>query len=305
MDIIKALKQLANHDDPPAVSIDQRRAGAKAAIEGWLRTQTVTQYKLAPDRFAERLRALVDSPHALRQGAYGWCLPAAFLHSVLRRFPDEIVRFGLSLYSTGAGELGDIDVTLTDAFRAFDYPEAMRSDQNLPPRNRDLYLESHADWLLLGAIQDHTTIYPMTGSLRDPVSFSSSTLVDLFDDCGLYEDVTALSTSTKRNRQDLLTELAKCQTHDVLLVGAMSRFGAPGLVDHAVRLVAAPDIAANTNSGTAADKETMTFKYWSWGFQPSAVEGLPFDAAQNAFTSQQTRHQFEVFEIIVAEPKPI
>ena len=131
-------------------------------------------------------------------------------------------------------------MTLTDAFRAFDYPEAMRSDQDLPPRNRDLYLESHADWLLLGALQDHTTIYPMTGSPHDPVSFSSSTLVDLFDDCGLYEDVTTLSTSTKKNRQDLLAELAKCETQDVLLVGAMSRFGAPGSVDHAVRLIATP-----------------------------------------------------------------
>jgi hypothetical protein len=305
MDIIGSIKELLNLDDPPAIPLDQRRTNAKAAIEAWLPTQTATQYRLEPNAFADRLRFLVDSPHALRQGAYGWCLPAAFLHSALRRFPDEVAKFGLSLYSTGAGKLGNIDVTLTDAFRDFDYPETIRSDQDLPQRNRDLYLASHADWILLGAIQDDTTIYPMTGSPHDPVSFSSGTLVDLFEDCGFYTDVTTLSMSTKRNRQDLLTELAKCQTHDVLLVGSMSRFGAPGTVEHAVRLIAPPEIAANGNNGTAAENETMTFKFWSWGFQPSSVAGLPFDAAQNAFTFQVTRRLFEFFEIIVAEPEPI
>ena len=93
---------------------------------------------------------------------------------------------------------------------------------------------------------------------------------------------------------------------DVLLVGDMRRFGADKNGRHAVRLVAPPVLSANGNNGTAAHNETITFQYWSWGFQPTGVEGLPFDPAQNAFTIAMTRRQFAAnFEIIVAEPKPI
>lgn len=305
MEIIESLKELLGWDDPPAIPLDQRRRNAKAAIEAWLRTQTTTQYGLPPDRFAERLRALVDSPHELRQGQYGWCLPTAFLQSVLRRFPDLVAQFGLDLYATGEGSLGDIEVTLTDAFRAFDYPDFIRSDTGLSQRHRDLYLASHADWILLGAVQDATTVYPMTGSPRDPVSFSTSTLADLFDDCGLYEDVTTLSSTDKRNRQKLIEALEKSRTQDILLVGEMTRFGVDSTIRHAVRLVAPPTFTAPAGGGTPTDQEAMTFQFWSWGFQPSAAEGLPFDAAQNAFTHSLTRRQFASLEIIVAEPKPI
>ena len=86
MGVIEDIKAFLGLDDPPARPLSERQDLAKSLIEGWLRTQSVTQFKLPPDKFAERLRALVDSPHALRQGAYGWCLPAAFLHSALRRF---------------------------------------------------------------------------------------------------------------------------------------------------------------------------------------------------------------------------
>lgn len=304
MDIIESIKQLLGLEDPPAIPLDQRRANAKAAIEAWLRTQATTQYGLPPDRFAERLRTLVDSPHELRQGQYGWCLPTAFLQSVLRRFPDLVAQFGLDLYATGEGSLGDIEVTLTDAFRAFDYPALIRSDANLEQRIRDLYLASHADWILLGAVQDATTLYPMTGSPRDPVSFSTSTLADLFDDCGLYEDVTTLSSTDKRNRQKLIDALEKSRTQDVSMVGDMTRFGVGATGRHAVRLVAPPEFPA-ASGATATDLETMTFQFWSWGFRPSATEGMPFDVAQNAFTNSLTRRQFATLEIVVAEPKPI
>ena len=307
MDIIKSLKQLADWDDPPAVSIDQRRAGAKAAIEGWLRTQTVTQYKLAPDKFAERLRFLVDSPHALRQGAYGWCLSAAFMQSALCRFPDEIVKFGLDLYTNGEAVLGDIDVTMSDAFRAFDYPAEIQA-ADLPPRNRDLYLAAHADWVVMAGFQeDVSSLVTLTGAIHDPPGgFTAGTLVDLFQDSGLYADVTDMWLADKRDRQKLVEALNKCRTHDVCLVSDMNRFGPAASVRHAVRLVAPPVFTANGNSGNPADTETITFQYWSWGFQPRGAEGLPFDPERNAVTFSMTRRQFAAnVDIVVAEPKPI
>ncbi len=308
MGIIDDIKELLGWDDPRvAVPIAQRRTQAKAAIEEFLRTQTGTQFKLPPDKFAERLRELVDAPQKLRQGAYSWCLPAAFLHSALRRFPDEMVKFGLSLYSTGAAKLGDIEVTMSDAFRDFDYPEAIRSNPKLFERNRDLYLASHADWLVLAGFQEDTSSFStLTGSPHDPVSFSSDALVKLFKHSDLYADVTDMSSSDKSDRQKLVDALNKTQTHDVLLVGDMRRFGADEDGRHAARLVAPPVLSANGNNGTAAENETITFQFWSWGFQPTGVEGLPFDPAQNAFTIAMTRRQFAAnFEIIVAEPEPI
>lgn len=308
MDIIESLKELLGRDELPVIPPEQRRSNAKNAIEAWLRSQTTTQYGLAPDKFAERLRALVDHPQTLRQGGYNWCLPATFLHSVLRRVPDLVAQFGMDLYSKGEGRLRNIKVTMTEAYQAFDYPEAgVRTNPRVAEFNWDLFLASHADWILIGAIQDETTIYPMSGSPRDPISWSASTLVDLFEDCGLYEEVTTLSSADKRDRQKLVAALDTSRTtHDVLLVGGLDRFGVSGIGDHAARLVAPPVITPNGNSsGTAADKETMTFQYWSWGFQGSDLAGVPFDAAENAYTSTQTRRQFESFTIIVAKPKPL
>lgn len=307
MDIIEDIKAFLGWDDPPARTISDRRAAAKSLIESWLRTQSVTQLKLPPDKFAERLRALVDAPQTLRQGAYGWCLSAAFMHSALRRFPDEIVKFGLDLYTNGAAVLGDIDVTMSEAFRGFDYPaeiEALRLD----PRNRDLYLESHADWLVMAGFQeDVSSLVTLTGSLHDPpAGFTTGALVDLFKDSGLYADVTDMWLPDKRDRQKLVEALNKCRTHDVSLVSDMHRFGPDASVRHAVRLVAPPVFSANGNSGNAADNETITFQYWSWGFQPTGAAGLPFDPEQNAFTYSMTRRQFVAsVDIVVAEPKPI
>jgi hypothetical protein len=308
MDIVASIKQLLNSDDTPvAIPLDQRRTRAKAAIEAFLRTQTVTQFKLPPDKFAERLRFLVDSPQTLRQGAYGWCLPAAFLHSALRRFPDLVVQFGLDLYRSGEGRLGGIDVKMSDTFRAFDYPEAIRTKRDLPERNRDLYLASHADWLVLAGIQEDTyTLLSVTGEFDQIASLTTGALVSLFEDSGLYAEVTDLSGADKLDRQKLLEALNRSATHDVILVTDMRRFGPEGLSKHAVRLVAPPTVTTSGNSGNPADDEIITFQYWSWGFRPSAAENIPFDPVQNAFTYSQTRRQFgAAIDIVVAEPKPI
>lgn len=308
MGIIDDIKKMLGWDDPlVAVPLDQRRTNAKTAIEAWLLTQTTTQFKLPPNKFAERLRALVDAPQTLRQGAYGWCLPAAFLHSALRRFPDLVVQFGLDLYANGEASLGDIDATMSDTFRAFDYPEAIRTKPDLPDRNRDLYLASHADWLLLAGIEEGTlSIRSVTGSFDQLVSLTTGTLVSLFKNSGLYATVTDLSGADKRDRQKLLEALNKSATHDVILVTDMPRFGPIADTRHAARLVAPPTVTTSGSSGNPADNELITFQYWSWGFQPSRAENIPFDPVQNAFTASQTRRQFGVaFDIVVAEPKPL
>lgn len=304
---IKDVKAFLGWDEPPARMLSDRQATAKSLIEGWLGRQSVTQFKLPPEKFAERLRALVDTPQTLRQGAYGWCLSAAFMQSALCRFPDEIVKFGLDLYTNGAAVLGDIDVTMSEAFRVSDYPAEIEA-AGLPARNRDLYLAAHADWVVMAGFQEDTSsLVTLTGAIDDPPGgFTTGTLVALFKDSGLYADVTDMWLADKRDRQKLVEALNKCLTHDVCLVSEMNRFGPARSVRHAVRLVAPPVFTANGNSGNPAENETITFQYWSWGFQPDAAASLAFDAGKNAFTFSMTRRQFVAnMDIVVAEPKPI
>ncbi len=119
MDIIETSRSFWVWDEPPVIPLEQRRTTRKNAIETWLRVaDRHTCCGLAPDKLAERLRALVDQPQTLRQGGYNWCLPATFLHSVLRRVPDLVAQFGMDLYSKGGGELGGIKVTMTEAYQA-------------------------------------------------------------------------------------------------------------------------------------------------------------------------------------------
>lgn len=306
MDIIESIKQLLDSDTPQvAVPLAQRRSQAKASIEAWLQTQTTTQYRLAPEKFAERLRALVDAPQTLRQGAYGWCLPAAFLNSALRRFPDVVVRFGLDLYAKGEASIGDIEAAMSDTFRAFDYPDAIRTKSDLTERSRELFLASHADWLLLAGIEEAThTIFSVTGAFNQLVSTTTGALVQLFEDSGLYAAVTDLPAADKRDRQKLLDALNKSATHDVVMIADMKEFGPSGLTKHAGRLVAPPAVTISGSSGNPADNEIVTLQYWSWGFQPSGVAN-PFDAEQNAFTTSLSRRRFILVDIVVAEPKPI
>ncbi len=308
MEIIESLKELLGWDDPPVVVVPkaQRRIQAKASIEAWLERQTTPQYKLAPYKFAERLRALVDAPQTLRQGAYGWCLPAAFLNSVLRRFPDVAVQFGLDLYATGEASIGDIEATMSDTFRAFDYPEAIRAAYGSDERARDLFLLSHADWLLLAGIEQAThAVFSVTGEFNQLVSLTTGALVKLFEDSGLYAAVSDLSAADKRDRQKLLEALNKSATHDVVMVADMKRFGPTGLTRHAGRLVSAPTVTTSGNSTNPADNEMIALQYWSWGFQPTRANDLPFDAEENAFTISMSRRQFINVDIVVAEPKPI
>jgi hypothetical protein len=317
MVIMQILQLLAagSPASPSGLLPDRRRESANAArirINDWVQTSPAPQFGLLPSKFADRLRILVDAPQSLRQGNYPWCLPAAFVNSVLRRFPDEMVRFALDLYATGSATLGSIDVTMPREFRAFDfaadteaqYQSALASGQVLPQvalRNRDLFLAAHTDWLLLAAFEQETRspFSDVTGTVRDAganASISAGTLAGLFDDCGLYESTERKSTDSRRVLQEISLRTA---TEDVALVAEMVKFfaGGSGLGRHAVRLAEPITIPAGASN--------VAFKCWSWGMRPDSVKSLPFDEPENAFTFQVPLLDFDEIDFVFAKPKAI
>ena len=313
--------------------LDRRRESANAArirINDWVRTSPAPQFGLPPSKFADRLRTLVDTPQSLRQGEYPWCLPAAFLNPVLRRFPDRAVSFALDLYSTGLAKFGDLAVQTGSELRTFDYPaeverkyqEKLEEGQALPDilrRNRDLFLSAHADWLLLAGIEQLTR---PSQAVMGPISEAKENghleritgigdlgndLVNLFRQCGLYESATKLSDSEKQDKQRLVAALSKARDEeDVCLITGLQRFIGAGGGGHAVRLAEPPIIRANTtNSGTPAKDEDVGFKFWSWGFKPTSIDynKVTFDDRENAFTFALTREEFSRILIVRAKPK--
>lgn len=335
LDILLLLAAGSPASSPPLGKLlDDRRDSANSArvrINDWLKTSPTTQFGLSPNKFAERLRTLVDSPQSLRQGEYPWCLPASFLNSVLRRFPDRIAGFALGLYETGWARLGDLSVEMNSALRTFDYPATVEAQYRLKlgnnaatpdilRRNRDLYLDAHTDWLLLAAIEQLTRpSQPVTGSLSEAtdnghmasafgVPTLANDLVYLFTRCGLYASATKLSDGDKQDKQTLVAALSKSKDEeDVCLLSlGMHRFIGIGSGGHAVRLVEPPTISPNTtNSGNPEKDEDIKFKFWSWGFKPSSIDyaKVAFDDRENAFTFAQTRETFGRFFIVRAIPK--
>jgi hypothetical protein len=314
--------------------LDERREAANAArlrINEWVRTSPAPQFGLLPTKFAERLRILVDTPQSLRQGYYSWCLPAAFLNSALRRFPDKIVDFALDLYATGRVRLGNLEVQMSSGFLTFDFPAEMEKEyqkqlaenesaREVLTRSRDIFLKAHADWLLLAGIEQLTRpTQAVTGSIseakehghlaRGPsgIPALADDLVNLFRSCGLYASATKLSDGDKQDKQKLVAALSRAKhEEDVCLLSGMHRFIGMSSGGHAVRLVEPPIISPNTaNTGSPEKDEDVKFKFWSFGFKPGSIDysKVAFDDLENAFTFAQTRETFGRFLIVRAVPK--
>lgn len=313
--------------------LDDRRASANSArirINDWLKRSPPTQFGLLPADFAERLRSLIDTPQSLRQGEHPWCLPAAFLNSVLRRFPNQAVGFAISLYTTGWARLGDHMVEMSSELRTFDYPAEVEkhyrrklgegeATPDILKRNRDLFLNAHTDWLLLAAIEQCTRpSVEVAGDVKEAkenghvgdisdIPDLVADLVGLFTRCGLYESAEELPDIDKKDKQKLVAALSKAEIEeDVCLLTDISRFIGQGSGGHAVKLIEPPIISSNaTNSGNPELDENVKFKFWSWGFKPSAIPygRITFDDFENAFTNSLTRETFAKVRIVRAKPK--
>lgn len=227
--------------------------------------------------FGSRLKQLVLEPWRLRQANFGWCLPAAFLNAMLRRFPETVAKFGVSLYDTGAGALGSTSITVPPELYAFDLPAYVRgelADHPLPPGRTHPINFTHTDWILLGAVHDESNDVIDYGGPIDDLGAKPNTTqascAELFNDTGLYTEVKSIGFSAQETAATALGKLGPSAKTDIVLFGKFSYFTSAlpsaiaGFNRHAVTLVTQPVIEGGA----------MKLSFFSWGDEAPVIEKI-------------------------------
>lgn len=276
------------------VSGDRQRA-AVDLVDAWLRdhgSEPVRWFCPRAD-FGSRLKQLVLEPWRLRQGSFGWCLPAAFLNAQLRRFPETVAQFGLSLYDTGAGTLGSMSIEVPPELYAFDLPKYVRGElasKPLPAGRTKPIVFRHTDWILLGAVHDESNdVIDYEGPINDTgaaPNLTQASCAELFTDTGLYTEVKNIGFTAADTPATALAKLAPSDKTDIVLFGRFSFFTealespVSGLNAHAVALVTAPVVEGGA----------MKLSFFSWGDEAQVeprispvTGGLDLSAGAGAF----------------------
>jgi hypothetical protein len=240
-------------------------------VDKWLQDHGSerTQWFCPRADFGSRLKKLVLEPWRLRQGSYGWCLPAAFLNSMLRRFPDRVAQFGVDLYETGAGKLGTHEISVPSELKAFDLPTYVSgtlADHPLPEsRKNKPIMYTHTDWILLAAVQDDSnSLIDFEGPFDDYGAAANTTqgsCQSLFERTGLYAEVTNIGFAAAETAASILGKLKPSDKTDLVLFGKFAYFTTvfkdpfEGLNVHAVALMNQP----------VDDGGTVKLNFFSWG----------------------------------------
>jgi hypothetical protein len=261
---------------PPAESPTEAHALVTAWLDGSL-SASMRWYCPRTD-FAARLNTLIDEPWRLYQGTYGWCLEAAFLQAMLRRFPASVVRYAVALYDTGAASLGELSVSVDSELVGFDLPRYVRGELpgNVPAKP---ITYRHADWIMLAGLVDYLH---GDGDFRGPINdsngapaLSTGEAGKLFSECNCFRTVDSVDVEDPAS--NLPSKVNKAGA-SVVLIGRMNTLsvglfaGLPTL-RHAVMLTKPIEVVG----------ANLRLTYWSWG------EDLPPDYAaiatpQNEFT---------------------
>ncbi|MBI3107064.1 MAG: hypothetical protein HYY95_16105 [Candidatus Rokubacteria bacterium] len=277
---------------PP--SSDRQRA-AIDLVDVWLRDRGSEPVRWFCPRaeFGSRLKQLVLEPWRLRQGSFGWCLPAAFLNAQFRRFPETVARFGVSLYDTGAGTLGSMSIEVPAELYAFDLPTYVRGElasAPLPPGRTRPIVFTHTDWILLGAVQDESNdVIDYEGPINDTgasPNITQGSCAELFEGTGLYTEVKSIGFAASETPASALAKLGPSEKTDIVLFGRFSFFTTAlespvgGLNAHAVALVNQPVLEGGE----------MKLCFFSWGDEAPVVTrispvtgGLELAAGAGAF----------------------
>jgi hypothetical protein len=256
-----------------------QRTEALAIVDRWMKEHgsEPVQWCCPRAEFADRVATLIRESWRLRQGGYGWCMPAAFLNCIIRRFPVVFARYATSLYDTGAAQLGSLALAVKPSLRQFDvlkYVDGQLPDHPLDPNRTKEIKVSRTDWILLSALQDKVrggSVFegPIDGPGSEP-AFTNAACVQLFQGCALYTTVKEVSFAGA-NAQSASTLLAASSKTDIVFVGNINAWATvinqpqPFALNgrHAVALLNKP-FAANNQ---------MTYRFSSWGDQESV---LPF-----------------------------
>lgn len=272
-----------------APTIAERRTQGLTTIGEWAASTTGDQMRWCCPRaaFAARLEKLVTSPGLMHQGSYPWCMAAAFLFCMLRRYPDLVADYAVGLYDTGTGSIEDFSTSVAAELVEFDLPRYARGElaEHPLPGGRATIDVEHVDWILLAGCVDEA-IFPYNH--KGPLDFSPgmtglpSEIEEFFQDTDLYGSVSVVRFPANESAARILAVIAAADV-DVVLVGKLDAF-AQGLTDSTV------DHAAVVTDASIQANGELLVKYWSWG------DRLPPDfqaiAEGNSVFSFSTTAQF-------------
>lgn len=193
-----------------------------------------------------RLKDLKADPNLFNQGALGLCTAATFYHHIIQKNPDEFHKYGMALFDTGIGFLGNLKVAPDDDLRNTDYSALAKRFLLMPPQ---------ADWMLMSALRDSTNwFFDFEGGPDESVAMRTSLkeLSEWYKDTGFYSSV---DFSDERGLAKIKT-IQKTANNHVALGIKMTLLGMPGRA-HMITLESPMTIDEANNK--------VTFDYWTWG----------------------------------------
>lgn len=197
-----------------------------------------------------RLQKLQADPNLINQGGIGLCTAAAFFHHIIQKNPREFYSFGIALYNTGVGFLGNFKISPGSDLRNADYSALEIKTPMMPPQ---------ADWMLMSALRDSENwIFDFEGSADETIAMRTSAreMSGWYRKTGFYSSVEYTND----------TSLAKIKTIRKTSNNHIAFWIKVGLINNlqtgAHMITIESPIIINETANN------ITFNYWSYGTEP-------------------------------------
>lgn len=222
---------------------------------------------------ADRLVQLIQNPTLVDQASLNLCGPAAFHRVWIARDPVAFARYAISLYETGAGDIGTLHVAPDSDLRQQDYHgTAVPAMQGRAPAgaNQADYVTPAAEWITMSSLRDvANAFFDYEGMPDEDVSAATTPaeVAEWMSATGLYSSVTDEGNWVLTKGLEHALGLDPGPNRDViLLVNAHVLSGSSQKKSDDFILRAFPNHFIVLESRiTETPDGKVAFDYWSWG----------------------------------------
>ena len=212
------------------------------------------------DGVSTRLQQLIATPHLLNQGSSKWCVVAAFLYVMFKRFPLTMAKFATGLYDSGEADIHKLKIK----------PNSILLDFQFKGDRAEFFKAIHmhpTDWMLMAAMYDASEAGngKFTGDMSTHAPNDEDDLEKWFKGTKLYENIEdryPISTifATTSDAKDLRPS----DTRDAVMFVKMNFVS--GDVD--IPLSPYTEHATVLETPVTESGGSVAFTYWSWGRPP-------------------------------------
>jgi N-acetylmuramoyl-L-alanine amidase len=261
-DAASVARQLGTPQDDAVALVDEFRArgGAGAFTPG-------------RSEVADRLVQLIQNPALVDQASLNLCGPAAFHRVWIPRDPVAFARYAISLYETGAGNIGTLHVDPASDLKEQDYTgTAVPAMKARAPAgaNQAEHVCPAAEWVTMSSLRDVANAFFDYEGMPDE-EFSAATtpgeVAEWLQATGLYSSVADEGNWFFTKGLNHALGLRPGPTRDViLLVNAhlLTRSSKKKSDDFILRAFPNHFIVLDSRITEASDGK-VAFDYWSWG----------------------------------------